>query len=221
MSGNLQVLTSFHPAAGGGAITFDNASATTGLGNGAQTVSFTVATQSNRVLLVDVTYFDTGGRSISGVTYNGDALALLDQQLNSSGYGSSERWWIIAPDQGTFDVVVTIAGSPVEYVISPSSWYNVNQGTPFGTTVGAEGNSTTPSVDVSSASGEFVVATIGAANATSITTGTGQTRRSTANDGGQIFGEVSSEAGAGTVTMSGTFGASYLWSIIGTPLKPA
>lgn len=209
-----------YPAAGGGPPQFDNASATVGLANGAQTISFTVATQSNRVLLVDITYFDVGGRSISGVTYNGDALAQLDQQLNSSGYGSSERWWMVAPDQGTFDVVVTIAGPPVEYVISPSSWYDVNQSTPFGTTVGAEGNSTTPSIDVSSAAGEVVVATIGAANATSITTGTGQTRRSTANDAGQIFGEVSSEAGAGTVTMSGTFGASYLWSIIGTPLKP-
>lgn len=220
MSGNIQTLASTQIAAAGGSITFDNASATAGVGNGARTVSFTVATQSNRVLLVDVTYFDVGGRGISGVTYNGDALALLDQQLNSSGYGSSERWWIIAPDQGTFDAVVTLTGPSGEYVISPSSWYNVNQATPFGTTVGAEGNSTTPSVDISSAAGEVVVATIGAANATSITTGTGQTQRSTANDAGQIFGEVSSEAGAGTVTMSGTFGASYLWSIIGTPLKP-
>lgn len=220
MSAIDQIQASLKPAASA-SITFDNASATAGVGNGAQTVSFAVATQSNRVLLVDIASHQVGGRSISGVTYNGDALAQLDQQLTASGYGSSERWWIIAPDQGTFDVVVTFAGPSGEWVISPSSWYNVNQATPFGTTVGAEGNSTTPSVDVSSATGEVVVATIGAANATSITTGTGQTRRSTANDAGEIFEEVSSEAGAGTVTMSGTFGASYIWSIIGTPLKPA
>ena len=84
------------------AIAFD-ATTSSGAGGSSQTWSHT-CTGSNLLLVVQ-TYSRTGASSVSGITYNGVALAKIDA-LNSGGV-ILETWYLIAPATGAHNVVVT------------------------------------------------------------------------------------------------------------------
>ena len=93
----------------------------------------------------------------------------------------------------------------------------VDQGVPLGAFAGANGNSGTASVNVSSASGELVFDTVDHYN--SLTVGANQTQRWKTGSASTYSGG-STEPGAATVTMSWTAG-SNTWAIGAVPIKPA
>ena len=63
---------------------------------------------------------------------------------------------LTAPSPGTANVVVSLSGS-VDVVGGAISFSGVNQTTPFGTFVSAQGTSASPSVTASSAAGQAVL----------------------------------------------------------------
>lgn len=88
------------------------------------TYSYTVGTNSNRLLLVNL-IGDLSADDISSVTYAGAPMTLLDK-VQTPG----DRWhylfYLLAPASGENNVVVTAASS--HYLISEAaSWYNVAQ----------------------------------------------------------------------------------------------
>lgn len=97
------------------------------------TFSMTVASGSDRALLVSFGYYNRS-RSATGVTFNGDALTKLRRYDNGSAAATSEIWYLAAPDVGTYNVVITLdaaTGSGVEFVGTALSFTGVDQTTPL------------------------------------------------------------------------------------------
>ena len=88
------------------------------------TYSYTVGTNSNRLLLVNL-IGDLSADDISSVTYAGAPMTLLDK-VQTPGDRWHYLYYLLAPTSGENNVVVTAASS--HYLISEAaSWYNVAQ----------------------------------------------------------------------------------------------
>jgi len=119
------------------------------------TWSHTVGAAPKLVLVVGVTNRD-GNKTVTGVTYGGTPLTRIGFR---NGHGNANRveiWSLTAPSPGTANVVVSLSGS-VDVVGGAISFSGVNQTTPFGTFVSAQGTSASPSVTASSAAGQAVL----------------------------------------------------------------
>lgn len=123
----------------------------TGAGStGAQTLTFshTVAAGNRRVLVVGGGAVDgnVSNIPITGVTYGGVAMTLVDARTQTSGsqeVGAS-LWILLAPAVGTADVVITHTASCLGRVGIACAFYNVDQGSPQDTTATGQGTSVTP-----------------------------------------------------------------------------
>ena len=182
------------------------------------TVSHPTGSGTNRLMLVGISGARSSGTvAVSGVTYGGVALSLVGTQA----YAAYQKIWIyqlVAPATGTADVVVTFSTAPNGgAVVGVVTFTGVNQSTPLGTFVSAQGTSTTPSVNVSSATGELVFDTVN--HYWPLTVGANQTQRWNTGSG-NIYGAGSTESGAATVTMSWTASGSDTWAIGAVPIKP-
>jgi hypothetical protein len=131
---------------------FDNAADGGNNGGSATslTYSYSVGTNSNRLLLVNLVG-DTSVDDISSVTYAGVSMTLITK-VQTPGDRWHYLYYLLAPASGTNNVVVTAAGS--HYLISEAaSWYNVTQsGQPeaYKTNTTATGVSMTTSLPASS-----------------------------------------------------------------------
>lgn len=205
---------------------------------GSLTWSHTVgAAGTNRILIVGVSIRNSSSQTVSSVTYAGTGLARVGQTTNSTN-ARVEIWRLIAPATGANNVVVTLSAA-ARFVGGAASFTGVSQ-TPslaLGTYFSATGNTTTPTVNVTSvAQGQVVIDTI--ANSTLATgsslpcAGAGQTQRwsnrtSNGTAGNNTPGAGSTEpgpSGGGTVTMSwrleGCSGATNRqWAIGAVALK--
>lgn len=165
--------------------------------------------------------------TVSGITYNGVALTFVTSEHPSNVIGV-EIWRLLAPATGSNTIEITMSSSVAIIEGFGVSYTGVHQTTPTGTDASANGNSSAPSVTVSSAGGELVVDVVGikAADATeTLTAGASQSSRGEEGsyDGVSLYayGGVSEEAGAASVTMSwDATPASDVWAIAGVPLKP-
>jgi len=77
-----------------------------------ETFSHTVGTGSNRILMVFVTSEDSTAtdRDVTGVTYNAVAMTRCDTP-RVEGNCESEWWYLVSPDEGAHDVVITWTGT--------------------------------------------------------------------------------------------------------------
>lgn len=110
---------------------FDNV--TVGQNDGASsiTVNHTVYPRPNRLLVVKVyseANANPGNRPVTGITFNGDALTKADQeQLTSPGGEDDETeiWYLVNPDIGAYDAIVTFTGAVEGCVVAVESYYNL------------------------------------------------------------------------------------------------
>ena len=209
-----------YSSAGGVPIAFDAASlTTTGSKGTSHTWSHTVgAAGTNRILIVGTSA--ESAVAVTNVTYAGQSLTLLGGQSTPGSVTRTELWYILAPATGTNNIVVNL-GANKKLAAGAASWTGVHQTATFGTAVFASGTSTSPTVDLTSASGEVVVDAMANKSSTSRTEGANQTLHWSGNSGGKPSSAGSSESGAATVTMSWTLGASVEWAIGAVPLKQA
>jgi hypothetical protein len=171
-------------------------------------------TGSNRVLIVFVNKLSA---AISGVTYNGVSLANL-WDYDGTGNDNS-AWYLINPPTGAHTVEITFSSSLTGVVTAAASYTGVHQTTAFGTVATAQAYNTTPSVNVSSATGEVVIDACGTGS--TLAAAEGQTERFNSNYFSvRLAG--SDKPGASSVTMSWTKdGGSGWWAMGGVSLKPA
>ena len=113
---------------------------------------------SDRLMLVGISFGQDKGDTVTSVTYNGTSLSLVGAQDNSVALGSRvEIWSLVAPDTGTYNVDVTFSGGSHEgATIGVMTFNGVDQTTPLGSFASAEGDSSAPSTNVTSATGELV-----------------------------------------------------------------
>lgn len=185
-----------------------------------QTIPFTVGANSNRHLTLYLSVI-ANSFPIGGVTYNGVAMTNRQEKIHGSESFLRMQCWDIVGDAsiatGTHDVVINVTGA-CRLAWTIVSTYDVDPTTPRGSFSTAEGNSTGPSVTVTSASGELVIDGTTPSGTRTLT----QDASQSLNDKIETFDCVGSsrEAGAGSVVMSWTMDVAALWISIGFPLKP-
>ena len=209
------------------AIDNQNTGSTTGSG---LTLSHTTS-GANRLMLVSVSMANPSGRFVSGITSNGTALTFLGTQAFGSGTDESrvEMWALTAPVVGTHNVVVSLTGANIHgTIVGVTTFSGVDQTTPLGAFASAGNSSPTATVNVASGTDELVFAamTIEAGSTNyELTPGAGQTEewdlfRAGVNFGTGVNSGASTKAGAASVTMSWTFGATNQWALAAVSIKP-
>lgn len=184
------------------------------------TVSHTVGSNNNRILIAGVSTTLSAEESTSDTcTSGGVSLTRLAAKDNGTAAFCS-LWYLVNPPTGAADVVFTSLFT-TDIVMGVSSYEEIDLLNPFGSVNRANGTSNAPSVVITSASGELVIDVMAAVNPSSNTVGAGQTQRWNTNVASSIRGAGSSEPGAASVTMSWSLGSSVAWSILGVPLKQA
>lgn len=175
---------------------------------------------SNRVLLLGIGWYDTAD-TVSSITYNSVAMTLVPSSTATNGQYTAALYYLTDPTTGSNTISVTFTGSVFDFGGVALSVTGADQSTPLGTANTASGTSTTPSVTITSASGELVLDTLIIAHSGTLTVGGSQTQRWNAiTGGGFIKGGASTEDGAASVTMSWSNSTSQDWAITGVPIKP-
>jgi uncharacterized repeat protein (TIGR01451 family) len=194
------------------------------VGNSTATLSWshTVGLGSNGVLIVGVSN-RRSNRTVSNIRYAGLNLTRLG--FRNSGLASSrlELWYLLAPPQGTGNVVVTLSGG-TDVVGGAASFFGIDPSMPLGTFVSAGGSGTTASISAPSFPGELVVDLVAApGTAISLSPGSGQATQwndGSGTAGADVRGGSSSIAGASSVPMSWRLGGNTDWAIGAVSLKP-
>jgi hypothetical protein len=179
------------------------------------TVSFTVSSNTNRILIVSVTSKDKNITSVKCGTTNLTQIALLNQNSMRSGL-----YYLIAPASGTANVVVAVASSSrVSAVVS--EYRNVDQSAPFSNTASAKGKSDAPSLTMTSSTDELILASMSTIQENP-SPGSGMTQISESSSGGS-YNNFSRKAGASSVTLDYSFpsGNEDDWAIVAGSIKAA
>lgn len=107
------------------AIAFDaSAQGTTGLGSAASLTIAHTCSGSNRVLIVCVQTV-VHAIDVTGVTYNGVTMTLLDDQ--DTGIGYMYVFYLLAPATGTHNIVISATPNILMFAVS-GSWTGIRQG---------------------------------------------------------------------------------------------
>jgi uncharacterized repeat protein (TIGR01451 family) len=134
-----------------------------------------------------------------------------------------EIWDLLAPPQGTANVVVTLTGSTA-MIGGAASFSGVDQIAPVGPFVSLGGTGPVASLSVPNAVNELVVDVVAVpGTALSLTPGAGQGTlwdRGTGTSGNQAHGAGSRSEGAPSVALSWTLGVPADWAIAAITLKP-
>lgn len=155
-------------------------------------------------------------------TWNGIALtAIGDVSLGSTTHRLDVRRYVGAT--GSQTVQATFTNTISNLILGVSSYCDVDQTTPLGTPATASDHGTAVTVAASSAIGELVVDMVCDRNSGETYTVDGsQTQRfQTGGTTPNALLTSSSEAGAASVTMSGTISAAQYWGTVAVALKPA
>ena len=109
------------------AIAFDTSAKTAYVDNVTSlTLSFTT-TGSERALVVFVNTVDPTGDIISGVTYGGTAMTLIDKTVRYTGTNWTYLFYLLNPASGANDIVASFTESSAHAQIFASSYTGVNQ----------------------------------------------------------------------------------------------
>jgi len=198
-----------------GVVAVDSTSTNTGTGSTVD-VTHTVS-GSDRLMLVGISTLNDS--TVSSVVWDpsgaNQSASLVTGCNRLSANGEMWMYQLVAPATGTHTLRVTFTTSE-SAVVGVTSFTGVDQTTPLGTCVVANGDPGPASVTVSSAAGELVFDTV--ASDENVTAYAGQTVLwdvTTPANGG-----ASTKPGAASVTMQWSAGSTG-WAIGAVPIKPA
>ena len=176
---------------------------------------------TDRLMLVGVSMNLAGANQVNSITYNGDALSHVGTTV--SGDARTEIWSLVAPDVGTYSVIIDINGTSDGNTAGVMTFTGVDQATPLGTYASGSGfGESSASVTVSSAADELVfgVVAVDDPNYRVLTEGGGQTENWEL-DGFEITGGGTTASGAASVNLTWTWPASDNWAASGVSIKAA
>jgi len=161
------------------------------------------------------------------VTYNGVAMTLVAGSLQTAVVVATydvgiANYILVNPDSGANNVVITMSESCDGLFGGSDAWTVVDQGTPAGTAAIATGTSTTPTVNVASATEEVPLAAVWALDDTGAFASGDTERWEVGGGAGLSVSAGSSQIGAASVTMDWSGSTSGVeWVISGFSLKGA
>lgn len=200
-------------ASGAPAITYDTATSGTSATAGTTlSWSHTVASQSNRVLVVGVTAEHTSSScQASSVSYGSQAMTKITQSVaGTSTYQCSSLWYLLAPTAGTANVTVTYQSSITNKTAGAVGLYNVNQAAPDASSSSFNNGGATSTSVTTVAANSWVVDVFGSGQAVGdLAAGTGQTGRWTRDSGS------TQSSGMSTKSVASPGSTSITWSQTG------
>jgi len=114
-------------------IAYDNSTSGKNTATDTLTISsFAVGSGSNRFLFVGVSWGTGTGVTLSSVTFNGDPLTRLSSSLITNSTLNAEIFYMVAPDNATGDIVVTMSGATRVTVAGAIALTGVDQTNPIG-----------------------------------------------------------------------------------------
>ena len=193
-------------------------------------IPHTTGTGTDRLMLVGVSWNSLNTAvTISSVTFGSSATALTEV-ITEKRDGKERRsaiYSLLNPPSGVLgDVTVTFSGSVTNGIVAGvANFAGVDQTTPLGSSNGANGSSTAPSVELTGLTGdELVFSNIfqGAANVDqTLTFGDDQTELWNAWIANTRAAASIEEADGSSVTMSGTAASSSDWVNVAVAINPA
>ena len=207
-------------------------------GNNTRQITFahtTTTTGTNLLLLVAVSINITSATAttVSGVTYNGNALTFLGAHNDAGNTRRVEMWYQLAPSTGTNNVIVSVkipAAATVGVVAGAVTFTGVDQTVPLGAFTSADGAAAGYSeLDVSSVVNGMVLDVLAIGGNRTITIPGPQVSEwnLTTNNGGapkdppDVTGSASARTGAPSVPLSETFSGNSNWSLGAVPINPS
>lgn len=191
-----------------------------GTGSSTQTRSLTVASGDDRVLIVWA-LTNSGSNPITGITYNGAALTKLGSVSREAF--DTEMWYLVAPDTGTHDLVLTATGTPA-FVSTATVLQGVDQTTPFPNTAKTDsstGSTISDSVQVDD-SDSWIFAGTRTGGKYPNATGTNYDRREYNTSNGVHIGDTNGQVGStGSTTVSVGLNTSDTWAVFLAEIKAA
>ncbi len=223
---NMALLANYDGVLGTIAVDTTSSATTGSVAASTLTFSHTVNDGANGILIVEIaSQHGSPADPVASVTYGGQSLSQVGAANLFGNDETADIWYLLAPTVGTANIVVNVVSS-CHFVAGATDYFGVNQTAPFGALVTTTGNSSTPSVAVTSAAGQLVVdSLVTAGQAISIVpTGPGQTQlwsQETGTAASDALGGASYQAGAASVTMSWSQSASESWALVADSLVPA
>jgi archaellum component FlaF (FlaF/FlaG flagellin family) len=175
---------------------------------------------SDRILIVAIN--TQSGSAINSVTYNGDAMTQIGNEVNNGDSAHVTMWYRVNPDTGTHPVELSLA-IVTAVAAGAVSFTGVDQTAPIDAYSDATGTSATPSVTLATTTDEaWIIDVVGTQNGP-MTTGTGQIERWDELQGSTIgAGSTEFTSSAGTFSMDWTNDAgSTNWAMLAAAIKPA
>jgi hypothetical protein len=215
-------------AAAGGPVTFSTYSANIKAGDGTgDTVDVQVTVPSgltNAIAIAGVSLRYTYGTDVVDVQNVTDAVPFARAEVRDAEHHGS-IWYQTGITEGAKTFRLTCDGSTGN-CLWVAIYYNAAQTAPIRDSAFASGNSATPTVNISSDTGDLVIDHIYEYNGSfgsTLTAGAGQTKRIDYDEGGTPIGHIamSEEVGAATTTMSWTIGAAKEYTLVTVSVKRA
>jgi hypothetical protein len=207
--------------------TINNAGQSAGSSTGTITIAaFAVAAGADRIIRLGVGIRNQGSQTVSTATPPtfGNQTFTFFRALNNATNARTEMWYLLNPDVETNDIVVTLTGA-IAGVAGASAWNDVDPTTPFENPADATGNTTAPTVAVTSAAGNVVVDALALRSeptVASVTDPIVQEWNLTQGVGGAaVLGGGAHQPGAASVTMEWALDVTRNWALIGASMRAA
>ena len=224
--GTAQTIAIDGAASTGSATEVNSGAAITGLN-----VTHTTGSGNNRLMLAGLSIEDdnTTAFTISSVRW---VVGPVTQDLTlittatTTEEGRGHLYALTNPTSGAGQLQITVNSGTADHDVIAAgvmTFSNVDQTTPLGAAVNANGYGTAASITVASAAGQLVFDTIAGDDSRGLTVGAGQTSRWNFSAGGPADGVnagASTKPGAASVTMAWTQGSSDAWGICAVPIRP-
>ena len=167
-----------------------------------------------------------GAQTVTGITYNSDAMTHVATAIQSAGVLRTEIWRLVNPDSGANSVLVTLSAA-IDSSLGGSamSFTGVDQTTPIGATATAGPDTgTSVSTNLTTAqNNSWVVDAVTHRNDIDITAGGSQSNVLEHNNGTSTIGGMSTRLAptAGSYAMSWADGADHQWRHVLLELRDA
>jgi Tfp pilus assembly protein PilX len=195
---------------GSPAVTYDTSSSATSATSGTTlSWSHTVASQSNRVLVVGATAeHSSSSCQASSVTYGSQAMTKITQSVaGTSTFECSSLWYLLAPNTGTNTITVTYQSSITNRTAGAIGLYNVKQAAPDASNSSFNNSGATSTSVTTLAASSWVVDVFASGQAVGdLAAGSGQTGRWTRDSGSTQSSGMSTKsvASAGATSLTWT-----------------
>ena len=206
----------------------------TGAGTFNLNFTHTTTATANRLLVVGVSMNITNspGSAVTGVTYGGTALTLIGAHNDAGSTRRVEMWSLLNPASGanvaiSVSVSVPTAGVKVGVVAGATTLTDVDQTTPLGSFVSADGAAAGyGQLNPMSVVNGMIIDTIAVGGNVTATPYGPQVQQWNATtvsgtDPPAVTGFGSSRTGAPSVPLAGTFSANSNWSYGAIPINPS